>query len=182
MNSMLLHNHDDLEGLACIFERSGIEDISKGLLAPHIDTNEYELSFLFDRPLFAAPFEANTGLFWINNGTRNSELVVSLVKKELKYFFSDYKNYTFVIDRGYAMHSSVVSGMAKENLRKCKKEDAFIRKTGDFVLIPKEMADYCGENGIKLFKEAYASKELYAEVSDMKGSLADYAAFLLKHL
>jgi uncharacterized protein YprB with RNaseH-like and TPR domain len=182
MHSMLLHNHDDLVGLSCIFERSGIEDVSKGILSPHIDTNDYELSFLFDRPLFAAPFEANTGMFWINNGEHSSELVVSLVKKELKYFFSDYKNYTFVIDKGYAMHSSVVSGMAKENLKKCKKEDAYIKKTGDFVPVPREMADYCGENGIKLFKETYSSKELYAEISDMKGSLADYALFLLKQL
>ncbi len=182
LHVLLLHNHDDLLGLYHILKRSGICYINDTTFDPVPELNEYELSFTFEIPLYPVPFSVNNGLFYFENGRNSSVLALNPLNTTLKYFFEDYKNYTFVIDKGYAMHNSVVSGLEKSNLMKCKKNNAYILKPGLFVPVPKNCTELFLENKIKLFKDDYASKQFYAELSDLSPVITEYAKELLVSL
>lgn len=162
--SLLLHNSDDLEGLASIYEHFGYISLHDDMSSFKTDINDFELCFLFDKSLFPVRFEANAEKGYINNGKNSSEIVLPLKKGTLRYFFSDYQNYTYIIDRDEAMLSSICSGIAKENKRKCKKNEAFIKKSGIFIPVPKSMLEYCQANNIRLFKEFYEDKQWYVEL------------------
>lgn len=170
--ALLKHNSDDLEGLACIYEKSGFLKLST-YQDMKIDINEFELCILYDFPLFPVRFEFNDNNFYINNGKSSTEIVIPLRKETLCYFFPDYQNYTYIIDRGEAYHTSVCSGIDKSNKRKCKKNEAFIRKEGTFIPVSKNMLDYCEMNHIHLFKECYEDKQWYVEIVDNKAFLSN---------
>ncbi|MCQ2537142.1 MAG: ribonuclease H-like domain-containing protein [Lachnospiraceae bacterium] len=177
--ALLLHNSDDLDGLAHIFRNFGALDISKKNLQLKTDVNDFEMCFLFERPLYPVRFEISEPGYYLNNGKNSAEIAIPIKKGELKYFFSDYRNYTYIIDRDEALHSSVCSGIDKANKRKCKKNDAYIRRSGSFIPVPPSLIEYCQENNLRLFKTSYEDKMFYTELNTDEAFLYAYINSLL---
>ncbi len=182
MQKILQHNSDDLEGLNSVFAKTRIKDALSGILLPDAEYDPFTLTLTYPSPLFPAETEFNLPYFSLNNGKNACELIVPITEGELKYFFSDYKNYTYVIDTDMCMHNSVVSGIAKDNRKKCTRETAYIKKTGRFIPIPQTMIDTFSEKGIKVFKKSYEDKMFYIEEPTDPAILGQYAVKLLEGL
>ncbi len=181
-DTILLHNSDDLEGLYAVYEKTFIQAALSGNLDPDIDMNSFELSVTYPVPLF--PVEAELALPTLNlsNGKHRTELLIPIKEGALKYFFSDYKNYTYIIDRDMCMHNSVVSGISKDNKKKCTKETAYIKKNGRFIPLPLNMTDMAEERRMRLFKENYTDKTFYIEITEDKEFIKEYVTCLLNEI
>ncbi|MCR5824834.1 MAG: ribonuclease H-like domain-containing protein [Lachnospiraceae bacterium] len=180
LKSILLHNSDDLEGLLAVYKKTNIGAALTGNFDFHTDITPFDLTISVNTPLFPAEFEFEHSLYTLSNGKKSCELIVHVKEGPLKYFFQDYKNYTYVIDKDMCMHNSVVSGIAKENKKKCTKETAYIKKPGRFIPLPKALADVAAEKGFKLFKEEYNDKTFYIEINEDHEFLKEYAICLLR--
>ncbi len=180
--TILLHNSDDLEGLYRVYQKTRINDALSGLVLPAAEYDPFALTLTFNCPLFPFETEFNLSSFNLNNGRNACELIIPVYDGELKYFFKDYKNYTYVIDRDMCMHNSVVSGIAKENKKKCTKETAYIKKSGRFIPLPKAMVDEVTEKSMKVFKKSYDDKLFYIEATADPVFLNRYAIKLIEGL
>ncbi len=180
LQAILLHNSDDLEGLYRVFQATNIFDALSGVSEPTVEITPFEIVFTYPSPLFPAVFEFNMPGFCINNGNKACEVTVPVKTGEFKYFFSDYKNYTYIIDRDMCMHNSVVSGIAKENKKKCTRDTAYIKKEGRFIPIPAALTDTAAERNMRLFKENFNDKGFYAELNEDEDFLRLYITALLK--
>ncbi len=181
-SKLLLHNSDDLEGLYAVYKKTFIQAALNGNLEPNVDMNPFELTVSYPSPLFPVEFEVSLPTLGMSNGQKATEITIPIKNGPLKYFFSDYKNYTYIIDRDMCMHNSVVSGVSKENKKKCTRETAYIKKDGCFIPLPTSMADMAGERRMRLFKEAFNEKLFYIEVPEDKEFIKEYVVTLLNEI
>ncbi len=179
---ILLHNSDDLEGLYAVYEKTGIQAALSGELDFSVDLTPFELTVSYAAPLFPVEFEISLPILGMSNGKKATEISIPVKNGSLKYFFSDYKNYTYIIDRDMCMHNSVVSGVSKENKKKCTKETAYIKKEGKFIPLPASMADMAEERKMRLFKENYNDRLFYIEVPEDSEFIKEYILCLLKDI
>ncbi len=179
---LLLHNSDDLEGLYAVYCKTYIQAALSGHLSPTVDLNPFELTFSYPKPLFPVETEISLPFLNLSNNNKGCEISVPVKSGVMKYFFSDYKNYTYIIDRDMCMHNSVVSGVSKDNKKKCTKETAYIKKSGSFLPIPKSMLDYSEERRMRLFKESYDSKIFYTEINKDSDFLNEYMLSILNEI
>ncbi len=104
---------------------------------------------------------------------------VPLYEGELKYFYSNYKEYYYLPMEDQAMHKSVAKFVDKEHRVQAKAETCYTRKSGQFL--PQWDAAF-----LPLFKEAYKGKNLYFELSgDIKTNrqvLSLYALHIVSHI
>ena len=180
--ALLLHNSDDIEGLLEVYGKTNISSALSGFLSPKVDVDAFELTLTYPVPLFPAETELSLPKLRMNNGRNATEISIPIKHGELKYFFPDYKNYTYIIDRDMCMHNSVVSGVSKENKKKCTKETAYIRKYGDFIPIPTALADLADERRLRLFKENFNDKTFYIELPKDMTFINEYVICLLNEL
>ncbi len=182
LGEILLHNSDDIEGLYDIYMRTNIQAALSGFLDIKAEATPFELTIGSTSPLFPLDVELTFSGFNLNNNSNGWELTIPIKEATLKYFFPDYKNYTFVIDRDMCMHNSVVSGISKDNKKKCTKETAYIKKTSRYIPIPATMVDSLGNYGLHLFKESYEDKVLYTEIKENPDFFKEYAKSILNGL
>ena len=180
--TLLSHNSDDIEGLFCIYEKTNILSAKEFLIKPEISVSETEITLTYPVPLFPCETEFNFSNFYLFNGKTASEIVIPIINTEFKYFFKDYKNYTYIASKDMCMHNSVVTGLPKEEKTKCTREDAYIKKQDMFLFVPKNFIDYACENRIPLFKANYDSKEFYMLKDYFKNHSDEYIKSILNEI
>jgi len=102
-----------------------------------------------------------------------------ILDDELKYFYSNYKDYYYLPDEDQALHKSVASFVDRSHRVKCTAENCYTRKPGqflrqfDFVFTP-------------FFKKNYKDKAIYFELSDhlkqSRTALSLYACHILNSM
>ena len=158
---LLLHNREDIENLINI---SGIANYCDFLNVPFercecvCDKNNVNLSAFFN---FTVPVSFS---FCINDvffNASDNRLYISVKKfsDELKYFFSDYKNYYYLEVEDMAVHKSVASYVDKAFRRPATAATCYIKKAGTFI--PAFSGDFS-----RTFKYDYHDKESYILVPD----------------
>ena len=182
LREILLHNSDDIEGLYDIYLKTNIQAALSGYLDFSPEITPFELILSYNVPLFPLDLELAFSGVNLGNNAHGCEISIPVKETTLKYFFPDYRNYTYVIDRDMCMHNSVVSGISKDNKKKCTKETAYIKKAGRYIPIPAAMVDSLGGYGLHLFKESYEDKIFYAELKDNREFFKEYAKYILKEL
>ncbi len=177
---ILLHNTEDILGLYEVFKKTNFTSAVSGKIAPKIDINSYEVSAYFDVPLFPSVFELSLKNMYIMNSKDSTELVFPILDTELKLFFENYKDYTFVLDKGIALHNSCVSGIAKENKKKCTAKTAYTKTKGRFLYFP--LCTSTDTGSLTFFKESYESKDFYVPLNTDEAFLKDYVNEMIKTL
>lgn len=127
----------------------------------------FELKNLHHLP---APVSCKKEDFYLMASGYESKLVVRLYTGELKFFFSDYKNYFYLPDEDYAVPKSLAGGIAKEHKKKATASTCYTRKNAIFlpqygaVLSPAFRAMYRDKKSyFELSEEFVASKEMQKE-------------------
>lgn len=102
-----------------------------------------------------------------NIGCRCSDsqfiLNVPVMDGTLKYFFTDYKDYYYMIEEGKVIHKSIAVFTEPSVRRKAVKSECYVTKTGRFIPIKKAG---CFSDKMHIFREDYTSKDYYIEISD----------------
>ena len=141
---LLLHNGEDILGMLSILSMLAYPAISeaqagpgKAELSPCTDyagreQKELLLPVHFPFPLPRPLALHADGIFFSGSG-ETGLIKVPVFFGELKYFYPDYKNYSYLPDEDYAIHKSVAIYVDKAHRVPARPETCYTRKTGEFL-------------------------------------------------
>lgn len=167
---LLLHNHDDMNGLFQLSSMLAFRDFT----ASNYTFHSYEISdyksyhgtegkeVIFHFTL-SSPLPKRVSFskqdFFLNVTKNKCSLRTKAYTGELKYFYSDYKNYYYLPAEDTAIHKSVAFYVDKNFRTRAKAANCYSRKTGIFLPQFKEIIS-------PYFKIDYFDKILYFEACE----------------
>jgi uncharacterized protein len=179
LSKLLLHNTDDIKGLMQIVPILSIIDFFQHPLPIEkvvMNHNCLSLKFIATNPI-PRKFSWTNHHIMLNGCDSLFTLYIPIIKEELKYFFSNYKDYFFLPTEDTAIHKSVAAYVDKEYRTKAKASNCYIKKTGVFV-------PQFSNTITPFFKKNYSDKISYIECSDelIKNNLALYITDIIHNL
>lgn len=202
---LLLHNHDDLFGLLSLYQHTLLPQVLNKSLLPELSQTEHTLCFCYPMPLlpFCGCFPLSVPAAYSSAGSaskpasNNSSSVlgtlsvsphdtilsIHIYTGELKYFFANYKDYSYLIYEDTAIHNSLAQYVDKEVKQKCRPATAYQKKEGKFLPLPlkkmQETSDGCYHE-YYLFYHEYKEFPAYLELPKRSDAdfFVDYAAML----
>ncbi len=170
LNDLLLHNEDDLKGMLEIIAMLSYSDLfNQPIRVMKAQANYYNnslkkrcqeiiLKLRFVSPLPAPISFRALGCYFSGSGIDGS-LKIPLFEEEMKYFYSNYKDYYYLPSEDIAMHKSVATFVDKEHRVQAAAANCYTRKMSlflpewDILFTP-------------FFKRDYRSKEMFFELTD----------------
>lgn len=183
--ALFLHNSDDLAGMLQLLPLLAYSDIvstAEKLRARKVQANTYrDLSGTCRRELLitvilptAFPKSvavAANGCYFRGEG-REAIIKVPIYDGELKYFYSNYKDYYYLPEEDVALHKSVAGFVDKDHRMQASASNCYTRKRAAYL--PQWDASFK-----PYFKKEYQGKELFFELTDEmkrnRKAFTDYA-------
>lgn len=184
---LLLHNSDDMKGMLQILPLLAFHDLFNcPLTAKRVQSNAYVDYHGHDRQELLMKLELPTALpvpvsnlsngCYFSGEEREGILKVPLYEEEMKYFYSNYKDYYYLPAEDVALHKSVASFVDREHRVQATAATCYTRKRSFYL----PQWDIFRE---PFFKREYKSRELFFELTDeMKKDrvfFSRYAQYLL---
>ncbi len=137
-NLLLLHNHDDMLGLAKIFIIEYYVWLLSGntcVIPEDIVINDkYELIYRINIPYdLPGRLSYGTEFFYIILENNNLKLCVKGIHDELKHFYEDYKNYYYLPDEDYAIHKRIAAYVDKSHRVKASRDNCYVKRESTFM-------------------------------------------------
>lgn len=168
--TLLLHNSDDVRGMLEILPILSYYDlfnskitVKKVVTNQYVDVNENEskeLLMYFTPPTFLpVSITSNFEDCYFSGYQDEAILKVPVYTCELKYFYSNYKDYYYLPAEDVALHKSVSSFVDKNHRTQAIASNCYTRKFSSYlpqwemIITP-------------FFKEDYKSRKLYFEITD----------------
>lgn len=167
---LLLHNHDDINGLFLLSPMLSFQNFSPKHFRFHsceikdyvsfngLEGKEAIFTFLLTSPLPKRISFAKQD-FYLSVSDTECRLRIRAYTGELKYFYSDYKNYYYLPKEDTAIHKSVAFYVDRDFRTKAKAANCYSKKTGVFLPQFQEIVS-------PYFKIDYFDKILYFEACD----------------
>lgn len=158
---LLLHNYEDLLGMLAILPILSYRALTDGFWQADGcridgDTAVFHAALPCALPL---PLTRSSGLFSLSAGGRAFTLRVPGVRRPLKYFFPDYKNYCYLPLEDTAIHKSVAAYVDREHREPAKPSNCYCWKDGFYL--PQDAPVFS-----PVFREDYQSTPLYFACTD----------------
>ena len=162
---LLLHNEEDVKGMLEIVAALAIPDlfhlpvkVTKVQANYYRDVNQKQCSEILMNLKFPTPLPTEisygaNGCYFTGRG-EDGKLRVPIYEGELKYFYSNYKDYYYLPKEDIAIHKSVASFVDKDYRRQATARNCYTRKISsylpqwDILFTP-------------FFKKDYDEKDLY---------------------
>lgn len=189
-NLLLLHNKDDLKGMIEILPILSYGDIfNKPVRATKVQANYYrDLNGKKQQELIIRlkltspvpiPLSYHANDCYVTAEGNHAALRVPVYTEELKYFYTNYKEYFYLPLEDVAMHKSVGSFVDKEHRVPATAATCYTRKYSSYL----PMWDYVLE---PFFKREYKSSLLFFELTDEfktdREAFSKYASHILEML
>lgn len=187
---LLLHNMDDMKGMLQILPLLAFYDLFNcPVKARKVQSNSFvdyhghsrkELLMKLELPssLPLAISTLSNSCYFSGEGTEGI-LKVPLYEEEMKYFYSNYKDYYYLPAEDTALHKSVSSFVDKEHRVQANATNCYTRKYAAYL----PQWDVFTE---PFFKRDYKSKELFFELTDELKTdrlfFSRYAQYLLRKM
>ncbi len=168
--TLLLHNSDDVMGMLKILPILSYYDLFHGQVkARKVQANYYKdmndikhlellMTLTFPVPLPQEISAAANNCYFKGIG-EEGQLKVPIYEEELKYFYTNYKDYYYLPAEDVALHKSVAGFVDREHRMQATAATCYTRKNSRYL----PQWDYVVE---PFFKREYKSKDLFFEVSD----------------
>lgn len=182
LQNILLHNQEDLEGMLDLLSILAIPDLfNLSIRVMKVQANYYNdfenkkrqelvlsLRFISEIPV-PVSYAAN-GCYFTGNAF-NGVLKVPLYEEEMKYFYSNFKDYYYLPEEDLAVHKSVSSFVDKDHRKQATAATCYTRKQStylpqwDILFTP-------------FYKRNFRDRELFFELTDeFKTSRASFNAY-----
>lgn len=187
LQALTLHNADDMKGMLQILPMLAYYDLFNEPLRPKkVQANYYHdiggdqhqelmMKLALPAPLPRSFSGTANGCYFKGEGTEG-KLCIPLYEEEMKYFYSNYKNYYYLPDEDTAMHKSVASYVDKDHRVQATAATCYTRKLSTYLPQWSVLFE-------PFFKRSYHEKDLFFELTeDMKKErsiFATYAAHVL---
>jgi hypothetical protein len=167
---LLLHNEEDIKGMLEIVSALAIPDlfgmpikVLKVQANYYKDINENQCSeIIMDLELpTPLPTEISYGIndCYFSGHGKEGKLRVPIYEGELKYFYSNYKEYYYLPKEDVAIHKSVASFVDKEYRQQATARNCYTRKVSSYL--PQWSVEFQ-----PFFKKEYEDKITYFELTD----------------
>lgn len=181
LNMLLLHNYEDLLGMLTLIPMLSYRTFLEA--SYQVSSAECIGNALIIRgwlPCFLPkPFSYRGEHFYLSAEQTYFSMQIPGVRKTLKHFFPDYKNYYFLPLEDTAMHKSIASYVDKEFREPAKASNCYNKKEGFYL--PQFSAVFQ-----PVFKENYTDTLLYflykEAMLDDKDVLQKYAEHIIEHM
>ena len=185
---LLLHNSEDIQGLITLLPVLSYCDLFNDTIrVTRVQANYYtdfngekkqeilmKLRFLNSLPV--AISQGINGCYFTGFDMEGT-LKVPLYEEELKYFYSNYKDYYYLPIEDNAIHRSVAHFVDKDHRIRATAATCYTRKQASYL----PQWDILFE---PFFKKEYHSKELFFELTDefkrQRGDFSKYASHVLQ--
>lgn len=181
---LLLHNEDDIKGMLQVVAALAVPDLFRNpVKVTKVQANYYNdvnqqkcaeviMNLRFTTPLPTAISYSANDCYFSGNGAEG-KLKVPLYEEEMKYFYSNYKNYYYLPKEDIAIHKSVAAYVDKEYREPAHASNCYTRKYAAYL--PQWDADF-----VPFFKRDYDSKEMFFELTDeMKTQREEFNKYAL---
>ena len=187
---LLLHNKDDLKGMISILPILAYGDLfNKPVRATKVQANYYrdlngkkQQELIIRLKLTSAvpvPLSYHANDCYVTAEENHAALRVPVYTEELKYFYTNYKEYYYLPLEDMAIHKSVASFVDKEHRVPATAATCYTRKYSSYL----PMWDYVLE---PFFKREYKSSLLFFELTDEfktdREAFSKYASHILDML
>lgn len=167
---LLLHNEEDIKGMLEIVSALAIPDLfHMPVKVTRVQANYYKdisqkqcpeiiMNLTLPSPL---PTDISYGIdecFFLGHGGEG-KLRVPLYEEEMKYFYSNYKDYYYLPQEDTAIHKSVAAFVDKQYREQAKASNCYTRKESSYL--PQWDAVFT-----PFFKRSYDDKKLFFELTD----------------
>ena len=167
---LFMHNLDDMKGMLQLLPLLAYYDLFNcELRAKKVQAHSYQdyhgnnrhvLLMKLKLPM-SLPHPVSTmanGCYFNAEGVEGT-LKVPIYDGELKYFYSDHKDYYYLPGEDLAIHKSVASFVDKAHRIQANASNCYTRKTSSFLPQWEALVEPC-------FKRDYKSRELFFELTD----------------
>lgn len=184
---LLLHNSDDMKGMLQILPLLAFYDLFNGpIKAKKVQANRFVdyhghnkqellMKLLLPAPLPLTISNLSNGCYFSGEASEGI-LKVPIYEEEMKYYYSNYKDYYYLPEEDLALHKSVASFVDKEHRTQATAATCYTRKYATYL----PQWDVFVE---PFFKRDYKSKELFFELTDERKTdrelFSRYAQYLL---
>ena len=184
---LLLHNSDDMKGMLQLLPLLAFYDLFNGPIrakkvqASHFidyhghDRQEVLMKLALPTPLPLPVSNLSNGCYFSGEASEGI-LKVPLYEEEMKYFYSNYKDYYYLPQEDVALHKSVSTFVDKAHRVQASASNCYTRKYSTYL----PQWDIFME---PFFKRDYKSKELFFELTEEKKTdralFSRYAQYLL---
>ena len=170
LDILLLHNFEDVVGMMDLLPvlsylelLHGQYSIKETAIKPYLSVDGTEKSelYIFLENDFTLPqkISCRHDSFYINFNHDTTIIRVPIFEGELKYFYSNYKEYYYLPNEDIAIHKSVAQFVDKNYKEKCRAYNCYNRKNGKFVFQYSSIMN-------PEFKKDYKDKCSYFELTD----------------
>lgn len=161
INALIIHNYEDILGLTAILPAISYNQIRNHMYSfVNYDIEGQEIIFTFS---LSVPLPKRVSMrhedFYLTAYGNTLKLRVKIYTNELKYFYSNYKDYYYLPNEDMAIHKSVAFYVDKNFRTKAKAATCYSRKTGKFLPQLTEIFN-------PYFKIDYFDKIMYFEMVD----------------
>lgn len=192
---LLLHNREDLEGMTQLFSVMAVPALFENgsFCAERLSIEEntssdsavpLSLSALI-HPEFSLPallsvhgFSGILKKCFLAGRERSVLLRIPVYEGELKYFYPDYKNYSYLPAEDSAIHKSVAVYVDKSQRMPATAATCYTRKAGRFL----PCFDTSDMPGLPLFRTDYKDKQLWVMADDILHAEPDMQKTYLKSI
>lgn len=166
---LALHNKEDVEGminLLPIIDMTNLIDdiINKDKIAfTSVRKNNDFLTLVYELPKeslmdFNLTSTCRTQVSF-KKGSNQTHLHLPISEDEKRFFFDNYKDYMYLIEKDEVMHKSVASFIPREQKRRAKKSECYVQHTGLFI--PIFFSTIEENQNLRLFKDELRSKNQF---------------------
>ncbi len=187
---LLLHNSDDMRGMLQLLPLLSYYDLFNApLRVKKVQANSYQdyhgtnrRELLMKLELTEAlpkPISVFSNGCYFTADKKEGILKVPLYEEEMKYFYSNYKDYYYLPTEDTAMHKSVAAFVDKAHRMQASASNCYTRKYStylpqwDIIIEP-------------FFKRDYKSKDIFFELTEERKQdrklFAQYASYLLNKM
>lgn len=166
-NLLLLHNHDDIEGMFHLLSLDILKAVLNGkfeFIQSHILKSttlngdiRTDILFQFSLPsVLPTDFSYHLEMFSLTFSGHTGKLKLPLLSGTLRYFYKNYKNYYYLPLEDEAVHKSIASYVDSSCRQKAKASNCYKKISGFFLRA-------YGNPNLSQFKTDYESKEIYIQ-------------------
>ena len=182
LNELLLHNEDDIKGMFHIISMIAYYDLfNNNVRVMKAQANYFNnenkkrsqeiiMKLKLTSPLPVQVSFRGEGCYFSGYGV-DASLKVPLYEEELKYYYSNFKNYYYLPAEDIAMHKSVATFVDKAHRVQASASNCYTRKKSLFLRQWNIVFE-------PFYKRDYKDKELFFELTDeFKKSRQDFSSY-----
>lgn len=190
LDAILLHNQEDLVGMLDLLSILAFTDLfNLPLRVMKVQANYYHdyenkkrqeivLNLRFTTPLPVPVSNAGNGCYFTGHAM-DGVLKVPLYEEEMKYFYSNYKDYYYLPEEDVAIHKSVATFVDKEHRNQATAANCYTRKQSTYL--PQWEMVFT-----PFYKRNYRDREIFFELTDefktSRASFNKYAEHILQSM